>query len=114
MDLAVIIDPTDDHVSPGVAVVLGETESDVAEGLHLDLECNIPLAGRPQHQEIIVQDGAVLPLDGDDTADEEEMEEEERADRSLHLSTRYRSKHLKQERRIPEATVLFTDVIYAT
>lgn len=113
MDLAVIIDPTDDHVSPGVAVVLGETESDVAEGLHLDLECNIPLAGRPQHQEIVVQNGAVLPVDGDDTADEE-VEEEERTDRSLHLSARYSSKHLKQERRIPEATVLFTDVIYAT
>lgn len=114
MDLAVIIDPTDDHVSPGAAVVLGETESDVAEGLHLDLECNILLIGRPQHQEIVVQDGAVFPLDGDDTVDEEEMEEEERTDRSLHLSARYCSKHLKQERRIPEVTVLFADVIYAT
>lgn len=113
MDLAVVIDPTDDHVSPGVAVVLRETESDVAEGLHLDLECNVPLAGRPQHQEIVVQNSAVLPFDGDDTADEE-VEKEKRTDRSLHLSARYCSKHLKQERRIPEATVLFTEVIYAT
>lgn len=87
MDLAVIIDPTDDHVSPGAAVVLRETESDIAEGLHLDLECNIPLAGRPQHQEIVVQNSAVLPLDGDDT-DDEEVEKEKRTNRSLHLSAR--------------------------
>lgn len=71
MDLAVVIDPSDDHVGPAMTVVLRETEPDVTEGLHLDLECNVPLAGRPEHQEIIVQDSAVFPLDGNDTADEE-------------------------------------------
>lgn len=71
VDLAVVIDPSDDHVGPAVAVVLRETEPDITEGLHLDLERNVPLAGRPQHQEIIVEDGAVLPLDGNDAADEE-------------------------------------------
>lgn len=84
MDLSVVIDPSDDHVGPGAAVVLGETEPDVAEGLHLDLECNVPLAGRPQHQEIVVEDGAMFPLDAHDAADEEV--EEKRADRGLHLS----------------------------
>jgi len=111
MDLTVIIDPTDDHVSSGAAIVLGETEPDVAEGLYLNLECNVLLIGRPEHQEIVVQDSTVLPFDGDDAADEQK---EERTDRSLHLSARCCSKHLKQERCIPEATVLFTEVIYAT
>lgn len=111
MDLTVVIDPSDDHVSPGAAVILRETEPDVAESLHLNLECNILLIGRPEHQEIVVQDSTVLPFDGDDAADEQK---EERGDRSLHLSVRCCSKHLKRERCIPEATVLFTEVIYAT
>lgn len=111
MDLTVVIDPSDDHVSSCAAIVLRKTEPDIAEGLHLDLERNVLLIGRPEHQEIVIQDSAVLPFDGDDTADEQK---EKRADRSLHLSVRCRSKHLKQERCIPEATVLFTRVIYAT
>lgn len=113
MDLAVVIDPTDDHVSPGAAGLgrLRETESDIAEGLHLDLERNVPLAGRPQHQEIVVQHGAVLPLDGNDTADEEsEKEERGGADHSLHLSESARgtgSKHLKRRKRGIQVTVSF-------
>jgi len=71
VDLAVVIDPSDDHVGPTAAVVLRETKPDITEGLHLDLECNVLLAGRPEHQEIIVQDSAVLPLDGNDAVDEE-------------------------------------------
>lgn len=99
MNLTVVIDPSDDHVSSGAAVLLRETEPDIAKGLHLDLEGNVPLAGRPEHQEIVVQNGAVLPFDGDGAGDEQKKE---RADHSLHL---YRSKHLKA-RGIPEATCL--------
>lgn len=105
MDLAVVIDPADDHVSPGATGLgcLRETESDIAEGLHLDLKRNVPLAGRPQHQEVVVQHGAVLPLNGNDTADEKNKEEgREGADRSLHLSESARgtgSKHLKEHRK---------------
>lgn len=71
MDLTVVIDPSNDHVSSCAAIVLRETEPDVAEGLHLDLKCNILLIGRPEHQEIVIQDSTVLPFDGDDTTDEQ-------------------------------------------
>lgn len=54
MDLTVVIDPSNDHVSSCAAIILRETEPDVAEGLHLDLKCNVLLIRRPEHQEIVI------------------------------------------------------------
>lgn len=72
MELSVVVYPSDDHVSPDSVVVLGETEAHVAEGLHLNLERHVPLARRPEDQEIVVQNGAVLPLEGEDVDGNEE------------------------------------------
>jgi len=105
VDLAIVIDPSDDHVSSGAAVVLRETESDIAEGLHLDLECDVPLAGCPEHQEIIVEDSAVFPLDGHGAADEKK---EERTDRGLHLSCALLLKASETEARLYLYRVLET------
>lgn len=63
MNLAVVVHPADDHVDALAAVVAHEAEADVAWCHHLQLERHVVFAGCPEHQEIVVQDGAVLPLD---------------------------------------------------
>lgn len=64
MNLAVVVDPADDHVDALAAVVAREAEADVARRLDLQLEGHVVLAGRPEDEEVVVEDGAVLPLDG--------------------------------------------------
>lgn len=49
MELSVVVHPSNDHVSPNSAIIPRETETHIAEGLHLNLEHHIPLAWRPKN-----------------------------------------------------------------
>ena len=62
MNLAVVVNPSDDHVDAVAAIVAREPEADVTRRLDLELEGHVVLAGRPEHEEIVVEDGAVLPF----------------------------------------------------
>ena len=63
MNLTVVIDPTDDYVRTDSPVVPRESKTHVSLGLHLYLERDFPLTGRPQNEKIVVQHCAVFPLD---------------------------------------------------
>lgn len=63
MNLSVVVDPADDHVDALASVVPGEAESHVTRRFDLQLEGHVVLPGCPQNQEVVVQNGAVLPLD---------------------------------------------------
>lgn len=63
MNLTVVIDPADDHVSASTSVISREAQTDVTQCFHLHFKGDVPLARRPQNEKIVIKDGAVLPLE---------------------------------------------------
>lgn len=63
MNLSVVVDPSDDHVSPDASLVLGKSKTNVAERFHLHFKCDILVTRCPEDEKIIVEYCTVPPFD---------------------------------------------------
>lgn len=77
MNLAVVIDPTNDHVCTNMPVVARKAKTHVSLGLNLYLEYNVSVSRCPQYQEVVVQHSAIRPLEGRDNADKSQHSQNE-------------------------------------
>uniref|UniRef100_A0A6V7JNE6 Uncharacterized protein n=1 Tax=Bracon brevicornis TaxID=1563983 RepID=A0A6V7JNE6_9HYME len=68
MNLSIVINPTDDHVSADVSLISSKPKAYIALSFDLNFEHNIPLSWCPQYQEVVVQHSTILPLERRDSA----------------------------------------------